>query len=60
MPSGMHRTAVYIGGGDLCAERAGYRLLSTGRQGAFNTVRISQGLTEFIKLSLSRLTVIIV
>ena len=25
MPSGMHRTAVYIGGGDLCAERAGYR-----------------------------------
>ena len=26
MPSGMHRTAVYIGGGDLCAERAGYRL----------------------------------
>ena len=33
MPSGMHRTAVYIGGGDLCAERAGYRsaIKSSGR-----------------------------
>ena len=33
MPSGMHRTAVYIDGGDLCAERAGYRsaIMSSGR-----------------------------